>query len=180
MTDVLPDAVAKSNGALRATPAVGRGRIVLDGQLLDEHALLLDRFDEGDEQEQSSLAVEVVASEERLKAAETEFVFHGTGRGAWRKLLGEHPPTDADKEAGADYNTATFPVAAMVATLVEPGMATDRFERMLNEELDEVRFGILWGACLKACLGGGANRPSSAAARRLLGSAPLTSGHRSS
>lgn len=165
--DVLASAKAKT----------ARVRLVLDGDLLDRQLQLNEQLAAAEDDSDAALAVarEIVELEAEIDEAGVEFVFRGMGRGRWRKLLAEHPPTDEQKTLGAEFDVDTFPFHAMAACLVEPALTVDDLQALEEDALDEVSFGQLWAACLKACLGSGANHPSSAAARRLLASVPPNS-----
>lgn len=154
--DVLAKAKAKTE----------RVRLLLDGDLLDQHEQLSAEFEA--DGENVELAERIVALEAEIRDAEVEFVFKGMGRGRWRALIAEHPPTDDQKAQGAEFNVDTFPFVAMAACLDEPRMTVDELKELNDRALTEVQFSHLWTGCLKAALGTGATVPSSEAARRHL------------
>jgi hypothetical protein len=166
----------------KAQTRTGRVRLVLDGDLLDEHARLEDALDAASDGEKREIAEQIVDCEQRLADAEVEFVFRGLGRPTWRKMVADHPPTDTQRAEGADFNVDTFPFEAMAASLVDPAMTADQV-RELEEHLDEVQFSTLWSACIRANVGGGVTRPESRAARAIMAngrrSSPQPSGSES-
>jgi hypothetical protein len=82
-------------------------------------------------------------------------------------MMADHPPTNEQKAQGAEFDVEVFPFEAMAAFLVEPKMSVNDLVELNDSCLDEVKFSKLWGACLRAALGG-ASRPPSKAARSLL------------
>lgn len=153
----------------KAKARTARATLVLDGDLLAEHERLtreLEVLPEGRNGE--SLAGEIVELEERIKDTEIEFVFRGLGRGTWRKLLADHPPTEADKQAGLDFDSGKFPVVAMAASIVSPALSIDDLRALTDETLTEVDFQMLWTCCLKANIGAGSTRPESRAAHAIM------------
>lgn len=154
----------------KAKARTARVALVLDGDLLAEHERLsaqLDKF-HSDTDDAIELAGRIVALEEQIVEAEVEFVFRGLGRGRWRALLAEHPPTEDDKKQGLEFSADEFPFVAMAASLVEPVLTVDDLRALHDEALSETSFSELWTACLKANLGGGSSRPESQAARATL------------
>lgn len=147
----------------KAKARTARVSICLDGELEDRLDEARETFDASPDDE--TLAAELVALEDEVEAASTEFVFQ-VGRGLWRKLIADHPPTDEQKAQGAEFDVEEFPFVAMAEFLVEPVMSVEQLKQLNDEAFDEVKFSRLWGACLKAAVGG-SSRPSSEAARRL-------------
>lgn len=161
----------------RAQARTARVRVVLDGDLLDEHAVLeatLATLDP-DSAEATALAERIVALEEQISAAEVEFVFKGMGRGRWRKLAADHPPTDEQKARGADFDVDVFPFLAMAESIVKPALTAEELTRLNDEVWDEQTYQQVWGACLRANVAGALTRPESAAARSVLQSVRLRS-----
>lgn len=159
----------------QARAKVARVRLCLDGDLLDEHAQLEQALATArayDEQHNEITAPEVarqvVELEERIADAEIEFVFRAMGRGRWRKLAADNPPSDDQAREGAEFDVDVFPFEAMAASLEDPEMTADELRQLHDDVLDEAQFVALWSACLRANLGGALNRPESAAARSVL------------
>jgi hypothetical protein len=145
-----------------------RCRLLLDGALADEYEQLEQALvDATDEADQEILAHQVVDLEARMREAEVEFVFIGIGRGAWRRLVAKHPPSEDEKAAGAEFSIDNFPIEAMSASLVEPKLTVDELRRLNDEILTFEQYGQLWSACLRANVGSG-SRPESLAARAIL------------
>lgn len=155
-----------------------RVSILLDPDLVDEHAALDRRLQSASDEQKHELAEQILELEQRIADEEVEFVFKGMGRTRWRKLLADYPPTDEQRARGAEFNTDTFPFEAMAECIVEPEMSADQL-RQLNDMLSEVQFAQLWGACLSANIGSGVTRPESLAAHVILanggGKSPLRS-----
>lgn len=148
----------------KAKARTARVTLCLDGELEDRLEAAREAFDAAPEDE--GLASELVSLEAEAEDASTEFVFQ-VARGRWRKLMADHPPTDQQKTQGAEFDVDEFPFAAMAEFLVEPVMTADELKQLNDDAFDEVKFSKLWGACLKAAVGG-QSRPSSEAARLLL------------
>lgn len=79
----------------------------------------------------------------------TVFIFKSVGREAYDDMILEHPPTEKQKDDGADFNTDTFPPALVAASCVEPEItlkeantifASDQWN---GAELRELFFGAL-------------------------------------
>lgn len=141
---------------------------MLDSDLLDEHERLTRELDELPEGRNSeALAEQIVQLEEQIAEAEVEFVFRGLGRGRWRKLIADHPPTEEDQADGAEFDTQEFPFVAMAACLESPALTVDDLKTLNDEALSEMTFNALWAACLTANLGGGVSRPESRAAHAI-------------
>lgn len=159
----------------KAKAKTARVKLCLDGDLLDEHAQLSERLAEAQATDEDTnepdrapaIAEEIVALEQAIAEAEVEFVFRGMGRGRWRKMLADHPPTDAMKEDGAEFDVDEFPFEAMAACIVSPTLTVDQLKELNDESLDESQFSQVWNACLRVNLGG-VNRPSSEAARAIV------------
>lgn len=156
-------------------------RLVLDGNLIDEHNQLVaelgDLIDKHgpDAPAAEEAAGRVVAHEQLVEDATVEFVFQAMGRGPWRKLHADHPPTEEQAAQGAGFDTDVFPFVAMAACLVSPKLTREQLEDLNDRVLDEVLFARLWGACLDVNVGEVVNRPGSAAARSVLRSVRLRS-----
>jgi hypothetical protein len=162
-----------------AKAKTARVRLCLDGHLLDEHAVLSEQLEQAQRYDETTndpdtapgIAQEIVALEARIAEEEVEFVFRGLGRGRWRTLLADHPPSEEQVAQGAvDFDPDVFPFEAMAASLVEPTMTADELSELNDEVLDEIQFNTIWGTCLRANLGNGVNRPESVAARNVLAS----------
>ena len=152
----------------RAKTKTARARLQLDGDLLDRHAVLSEQMDAADDVDaKTAIAEQLVALEAEMADTEFEFRFKGRGRVRWQKVQADHPPTDEQAAKGADFDVDVFPYVIMAESLVEPVM-TEAELRALCEQLDEVQFGTLWGACLKANLGSGAIRPGGSRAAAFL------------
>lgn len=166
-----------------AKAKTARVSLCLDGDLYDEHQQLEQQLLEAEKADDGSLAGNVgdlaeriVELEEQMKAAEVEFVFKGMGRGKWRKLLADFPPSEDEAKQGAEFSIDEFPFEAMAACLTEPVMTAGQLKELNESALSEVQFSMIWGACLAANVGSGATRPESVAARRHLGSERPNSG----
>jgi hypothetical protein len=151
----------------KAKARTHRVSLVLDGDLLDEHERLtaaLAGLPEGANSE--AIEFDLDELDDQIREAEITFVFRGIGRGRWRKLLADHPPTEDDKAIGSEFNSETFPFAAMAASIIEPALGEADLLALNEETLAEVDFQEIWLACLIANLGSaGSTRPESRAAR---------------
>lgn len=144
----------------RLAPVERSAKVCLDGRLIGQieslnREMVLARMQ--DEKENRTpvapqIAKQITALTEKARAAEVEFRFASIGRKAWRDLALEHLPTEDDKKLGADFNTQTFPLAAMAASCVDP-VGVD-FEE-LSEKLTQAQWDQLWEACSVANKGTG-------------------------
>lgn len=71
----------------------------------------------------------------------------------WRALVAAHPPTDADREAGFDYNAETLPIAAVAACCVDPPMTPEK-AGLLAGVLQPAQWTRLWLTTREANTGG--------------------------
>lgn len=94
---------------------------------------------------------------EDQKADRVEFRFRSLPGPEWKALLRAHPPTDADRAQGYDYDPEAFPPEAMAACCVaiggEDAEETAEGFRRLAEVMNFGSFRRLWDACLAANLG---------------------------
>ncbi|WP_329317997.1 hypothetical protein [Streptomyces sp. NBC_01262] len=75
-----------------------------------------------------------------LAEATLTLTFRGLPRPVWEQLLREHPPTEAQADAGMEYNVETFPAALISASHVErdeadaevPGMSVEDAQELLD------------------------------------------------
>lgn len=161
-----------------ARARTARARLCLDGDLLDEHQLLVEELGRARKDDERlnepdrapAIAEQILELEDRIAAAETEFVFKAMGRGSWRKLVADHPPTPEQLavDPQVDNDVEVFPFEAMAASLEEPALTAADLRKLHDDVLDETQFQKLWTTCLVANLGTGVNRPESAAARSVL------------
>lgn len=128
------------------------GRIVAEIETLAREHAVAKRDDENLNREPVApgIAARIRELTEQAHAAEVEFVFRAMGRKAWRDLVAEHAPTDEQRKAGADFNTTTFPPAAMAACCIDPvGVDFDE----LAEIATDAQWNQLWVACHTANTG---------------------------
>lgn len=156
-------------------PRRATARILSDQSLVARHA-------EADEALQAALSgsdslagpdaehlAELRDAVEQLEAeiaeAETPFVFQGIGRQRWLDTVAQHPPSEADRRDGYDFDPRDFPPTALSLSCVEPLLTLDD-ARWLAEHLDLAEWRKLWEACLEANVGVSA-RPKSLTATAL-------------
>lgn len=165
------DAVSFDSALAGVTRVVKSIRLCLDGALMAEIEDLdaeLTQARETDAIENRNpqapaIAARIIELTEQARAKQVEFRFQSLGRRPWRDLVAEHPPTDEDKAARAEFNRDTFPIAAMVASCIAPTGATEKKFLKLAETLTEDQWGLLWVTCHVANTGG-ADIPLSVAA----------------
>lgn len=167
------DAVTFDSVLAGAKPTVKSVRISLRGDLVHEieqlqEVLQAERM--RDEVENRvpvapKIAKRIVELTDQATAAEVEFTFRSIGRRAWRDLVAEHPPAEEEKKQGADFNTETFPAAAMAAACVTPaGASLEKFEQLRDGDvIGDRQWNDLW-ATVHAANTGGSGIPLSAAA----------------
>lgn len=138
-------------------------RVCLDGDLLAQVERLGQEFLQArldDERlnrtdEAPAISERIAALGEQVKDAEVEFVFQSIGRLPWQDLISKHAPTKPQRELGADFNTDTFPVAAMAASCVEPEGADVAGFEALAATLNDGQWNRLWATCHAANTAGG-------------------------
>lgn len=152
----------------KARARTSRVRLLLDGELSDQLDAVRSDFEAAapESDEARATAERLVALEDEAEKEKTLFVFQ-VGRGRWRKLIADHPPSEEHKALGAEFDPVEFPFVAMAEFLIEPKLTVDDLRSLEEDVLDEVQFNVLWGTCLKAAVGSGARDPS-LAARQLL------------
>lgn len=158
----------------KAKPREARARILLNGDLLEEHARLEAQLvgadDDGLAQspDRRAVAARILEVQRKIEEAEDEFAFRSVGTSAWYALMSKHPPTAEDKAINprADHNARTFPPAAIASSCVEPELTADDAQWLMDHApLSEWR--KLWDACLDVNLGA-SDRPKSLIASALL------------
>jgi hypothetical protein len=168
------------------TPGRKRVKIISRGDLVEELEKAKEALDdlrrakvagdvpitEADPSEE--LAERIVDLEAECRRYEREWAFEGIGRKAYRDLVAEHPPTDAQVAKGKDrnlvpeWNEDTFLPALIAASCVKPkGVTVDGLTK-LQQLIGWVQWGRLWQAALEANAGD-VSVPSYAAAYALLG-----------
>lgn len=138
-------------------------RVLIRQDLVARHAELqaeLNSAIAGDDRENRMpvaprVAEELLDLEAQIEQAKVEFRFRSVGRKAWADLLAKHPPTKEQVRADrrVDHNPATFPLAAIAASCVEPAMTVAEVER-LERALNNSQFDTLWSKCIDANVGG--------------------------
>jgi hypothetical protein len=159
------DTVTFDNALKNASPVAKRTRLCLDGELLSEIERLgeeLTQLPDGSDDAQR-IASEIVEKTERAVASQTEFVFQAIGRRAWRELAEAHPPTEEQRAKGAEFDTESFPIAAMGASCITPKGATEAKFRKLAEGFTDAQWNQLWLTCHAANTSGGEIQVSIAA-----------------
>lgn len=172
----------------QAKPKTTTVRVCLRGDLLAEHERLerelavARRLDETENRhaEAPGVARRLQELEAEIDKAQVEFTFQAIGQKAWTDLGAEHPPTEADEQAGLEFNGRTFPVAAIAASAADPVMSVEHSQQLFAK-LNFGQWQLLWGACLAVNVEG-TSVPFSAAASAVLrgfetkSSSPTTTG----
>lgn len=135
-------------------------RVLLDQTLLVEHARLdadLQRAVVEDAKhnrvpESFALSEQIRELEQTIDDAQRTFTFEGIGRGPWMDLVANHPPSPSDRRDGLDFNSDTFPPAAVAKCCIDPVLTYDE-ALWLYTELDVAEWSRLWEAVLLANLG---------------------------
>ena len=122
----------------------------------------------GDEELMAARA-ELEILEEEMKAKTRVFVFESIGWGRWRDLVAKHPPKEGDADiweraiemrmlpTGFDRlesDETTFIPAVLVATCVEPGIASTGEAVKLLEIQHSAMVANIWSGVLRANHGG--------------------------
>lgn len=158
-----------------ATPATADAKVCFRNDLLDRHTGLeveLAAAVAADQKRNKGHQAPAIA--ERIEALQAEidgslvpFRFQSIGRRAWVALRLQHPPTDEDKKIGAEFNSLTFPDAAIAASAVDPVVAVEDVAR-IAEKLNDREYDKLWKATLAANLGVVVGAPKSVLASAVL------------
>lgn len=154
-----------------ATPYVDKVHVCFDRALvaeLEEAQARLAQESKGQLESPPELENHVAELSKKVEAKTRTFVFSSIGKGAWRKLLADHPPTEAQLKAdpSLDNNPETFPQAAMVACCTEPGMTVEQ-ANWIATELPEMVFLRFWNAVLRCNVLGGDEKKAVTAAAHL-------------
>ena len=158
-----------------ATPRRARVPVCFDGDLLSRleeakaRALKSDLMPMLGDEEKMAARAEVDELEEQVKAKTKVFIFESIGWGRWRELVAKHPP---NPEAAAVFEKAlemkvlprgfealetdetTFVPAVLVATCVEPGIASTGEAMKLLESVPTGIVTRIWDGILKVNHGG--------------------------
>ena len=113
------------------------------------------------------IARQIAEVQEQAKSFVHDFVFQSIGNKAWSDLLADHPPKKRDRDAGLDYNSDTFPPAAVAASCVQPSGMTAKTAQRIMEQWSVGQWNTLWTGVL-AANGKVTGAPFSAAASALL------------
>jgi hypothetical protein len=92
-----------------------------------------------------AIAAEIVELERQAAAATVDFHMAAIGSTAWGVLLAEHP----DPNGKRMWDVATFPPAAIAASIVEPEGWTAEKVTALAERISDGDFQALWQGCLE-------------------------------
>lgn len=128
----------------------------LVGRIRDMEGRVREALAYDEDHNASDTAPAVKAELEQLvadyEAGQVEFTFRSLPHDQWMDLHSKHPPTDADKAMGRDYDGVNFPIAAMAASCVKPeGVTVDKI-RDLASVLAHGPFQALFEACMAANL----------------------------
>lgn len=124
---------------------------------LEESQDQLTRQSRGMLEPPAELVQQVEDLKKRVAEKTRKFVFVSIGRTAWRNLLSENPPTQAQVDElgrGLDHNPEEFPFEALAATCKEPKLTAEDAKK-LSDVLPVGVFDRLWAACLAANVKGG-------------------------
>jgi hypothetical protein len=92
------------------------------------------------------IAEEIEALRQEMAGHVRVFVLQAVHRREWRDLLAAHPPRP--KDAPADHNTETFPVAVLVACSVKPKLSEEKAGRLIDM-ITPGQWGALWNTILE-------------------------------
>lgn len=91
-------------------------------------------------------ALAVAAAQQAVAAAALPFRLRALTRPAWTSLVAMHPPRpDNMVDAQTQFNTDTFPEAALRASLVDPDVTDDGLWQQLLNVLPDAEFDELYG-----------------------------------
>jgi hypothetical protein len=159
MTDAPPatwgDLAAEHKPRTDTVRVCMRGDLVAEIGRLEQQLPALERADamSNDPDRAPELARRILDLQAEAAAHEREFVFTAIGQRAWSGLLADHPPTDEQRQAGADHNPETFPYEAVARSCTNvAGTATD--VQVLADRLSLGDWSKLWNCCLAVNLGG--------------------------
>lgn len=159
-----------------ATPRVARVPVCFDGELLSRLEAAKAHLVEvtlptamlGDEAKMAARAA-IQELEEQVKAKTRTFVFRSIGWGPWRDLVAKNPPRPEAAEvfskavdmkllprgfAELETDETTFVPAVLVATCVEPGIASTGEALQLLESVPTGVVSRIWNGILSVNHGG--------------------------
>ncbi|MFD5888210.1 hypothetical protein ACFWHQ_19815 [Streptomyces sp. NPDC060334] len=81
---------------------------------------------------------ELADAQQELDRATERLTFRALPRPAWEQLLREHPPTEAQADAGMEYNVETFPAALIAACHIERDEAGAEVPSMTDADAQDL------------------------------------------
>jgi hypothetical protein len=118
----------------------------------------------GGDGEVRRLAEEIEALRAEMQQHVRVFLLRALPRKAWSDLVKEHKPRKQD--APADFNRDTFPVAALAACSVKPGITEAQAGKVVDH-ITQGQWSTLWNAIMELN-GGSGDVPFSYAASAIL------------
>lgn len=150
----IEEIIAEVTPVERIVPICLRGDLVAEMELL-ERQLAQARANDAkvnDVPTAYPIAEEIERVQGLIEAATRIFRFRSIGGEAWEELAGQHPPSDAQRAEGFDYDLATFHPAAIAASCVDPEMDASQAVR-LHKVIGSGQWIQLWNACHQANVG---------------------------
>lgn len=166
--------LAEVTPVTRTVAVCVRGDLTSAIEELDEQLRALRGEDVMGSAEAKALAEQLEALEAEAAAHTYEFRFEPIGTQRWRKLAGEHPPTEEQQAINrfAEWDVESFPSAAIAASCAEPAMTVEQ-ALQFEDRLSLGQWRRLWGACLAVNMDGG-QVPKSVAASSVLAASELS------
>lgn len=125
-----------------ATPRTVTVKVCAAGELAARHQTLVAEWQKalsdtkgrslGGDPLALDLAQQIVDLEDEMEGFTKAFTFRALSRNAWLDLVGEHPPTKAEREQGETVHPRTFAVAAIAACSVDPKITLEQARVMAD------------------------------------------------
>ena len=93
----------------------------------------------GDVSDHSALEAELEELRAKLADAQVVFRLRGIDDGRWDRLVAQHPPRKVDdqidpRDRSTGWNSATFPIALLRATVIDPDLDDEDWRLLLGTE----------------------------------------------
>ena len=76
---------------------------------------------------------QIVVVDDMGEAHQVTFTFKAMSSWEWDRLVGQHPPTKDEREAGQTWNAKTMPAALIAKCLVSPTLTLQQVEAMYED-----------------------------------------------
>lgn len=176
----IDDVLAEAQLPRHEVPICLRGDLIATWQDLERRFKHANQASDDDDTIASATAPEAIdlarqmeAVQAQMRAATRVFLVSAIPSSEWQQLLKAHPPANDEEAQVADFNRATFPVAAAAKCCVRPAMSVAQAGRLVDTIADgewTKLFSHIWmlntggvdvpfSSAASAVLGGSASKP---------------------